>query len=552
MSSAGSSGTGALPTGEISALSAAHAANSVTDTDAVSASSLPPPSASSAVTASAEAPGKPGSRKRQIHELEQQLARGETLSKCARKKLLKLRYKEEVLPQRKQQQQQQRRERRAAKKARRQAASAEATQQQQSPLPAAAAAVAATTEMPEQPFVWTPARPPAKRGRAFWESIGAPRLVAAPMVNQSELPFRLLMRRHGAQLCFTPMLDSRSFARSEAYRVSAFSTVPADRPLIAQFCGDDPRTLLSAARLVQSQCDAVDLNFGCPQGIAKRGHYGAFLLSEPPLVASLVRTLARGLEVPVTVKMRVLPAEEGGDEATLALARAFEEAGASLLTVHGRTVAQKGQRTGTVNWEIIRQVKQAVSIPVLANGGIEFPSDVRRCLEVTGADGVMSSEALLESPDLFGGVVLGGGCADDDGDDASSVERAWVAGRSRARQCALALEYVQLARTHPPSAAAAGQRDTRSNGIMKSHLFKMLYSGLQEHVDLRDRLQFAQTFEQHAAVVTQLAERVQADAPPAAVEAHGELGGRTSWYRRHPRTVPASTTATPTSSASDQ
>ena len=83
---------------------------------------------------------------------------------------------------------------------------------------------------------------------------------------------------------------------------------------------------------------------------------------------------------------------------------------------------------------------------------------------------------------------------------------------------------MQLARAHPPSAAAAGQRDTRSNGIMKSHLFKLLYSGLQEHVDLRDRLQFAQTFEEHAAVVTQLAERVKGD-PAAATTATRGGGG---------------------------
>ena len=93
-----------------------------------------------------------------------------------------------------------------------------------------------------------------KTGFAFFEAIGRPRLIAAPMVNQSELPFRLLMKKYGAQLCYTPMIDSKSFANSAAYRASSFSTCKADRPLVAQFAGDDPATVLKAALLVQHEC----------------------------------------------------------------------------------------------------------------------------------------------------------------------------------------------------------------------------------------------------------------------------------------------------------
>ena len=106
-----------------------------------------------------------------------------------------------------------------------------------------------------------------------------------------------------------------------------------DRPLVVQFCANDPDTLLKAAEYVQDHCDAVDINLGCPQGIAKKGNYGSFLLEKTELIVSMVTILKKNLKVPVTCKIRCLPTEE----ATLRLAREIEKAGASLLTVHGRT-----------------------------------------------------------------------------------------------------------------------------------------------------------------------------------------------------------------------
>ena len=106
-----------------------------------------------------------------------------------------------------------------------------------------------------------------------------PLLVCAPMVDQSELAFRLLSRRHGSNLCYTPMLHSRMLITQKTYKDEHFTTCAEDRPLVAQLCGDDPETLLKAARMLENEVDAIDLNFGCPQGIARRGHYGSYLLS---------------------------------------------------------------------------------------------------------------------------------------------------------------------------------------------------------------------------------------------------------------------------------
>ena len=160
--------------------------------------------------------------------------------------------------------------------------------------------------------------------------------------------------------------------------------------------------MLAAAKHVEDRCDAVDLNLGCPQGIAKKGNYGSYLLKNGDLIVAMVRTLHENLAVPVTVKIRCLDTEE----ATLKLAKRIEEAGASILTVHGRTKEQKKEQIGPCNWTIIRKIKQSLSIPVFANGGIETFSDVRSCLEFTGADGVMSSEAVLEYAALYSGLEL--------------------------------------------------------------------------------------------------------------------------------------------------
>lgn len=139
----------------------------------------------------------------------------------------------------------------------------------------------------------------------WWNALGRPQKIVAPMVDQSELAYRMLTRQYGADLVYTQMMNANVFAVDATYRAEMFQTCAHDRPLIVQFCGDNPHTLLRAARFVEQHCDAVDINLGCPQGIAKKGHYGAFLMEELDLLAELVGTLARGLRVPVTCKTRI-------------------------------------------------------------------------------------------------------------------------------------------------------------------------------------------------------------------------------------------------------
>ncbi|KAJ3307532.1 tRNA-dihydrouridine(16/17) synthase [NAD(P)(+)]-like protein, partial [Gonapodya sp. JEL0774] len=118
---------------------------------------------------------------------------------------------------------------------------------------------------------------------------------------------------------------ARLFAEDPKYRAEAWQTAPTDRPLFVQFCANDPDHLLRAAKLVQKECDAVDLNIGCPQHIAKRGHYGAFLMEDWDLLYKMVKNLHDNLSVPVTVKIRIFP----DVEKTIAYAKMLESAGAS-------------------------------------------------------------------------------------------------------------------------------------------------------------------------------------------------------------------------------
>jgi tRNA-dihydrouridine synthase 1 len=199
----------------------------------------------------------------------------------------------------------------------------------------------------------------------------------------------MMCRRYGAEVVFTQMLHAKSFAESAEFRRVNFVTNEQDRPLIVQFNGDDPNTLLAAARFVEGQCDAVDVNLGCPQGIAKRGHYGAFLMEELDLLTRIVSTMSNGLKIPVTCKTRIYK----DFERSVRLCETLVQAGASMLTIHGRTREEKGCMVGAVDWDMIRRLKEHFKgrVPIIANGGIETWDDVQRCLDVTKCDGVMSS-----------------------------------------------------------------------------------------------------------------------------------------------------------------
>jgi tRNA-dihydrouridine synthase 1 len=272
-------------------------------------------------------------------------------------------------------------------------------------------------------------------GRAFYESLGSPKHIVAPMVDQSEFAWRLLTRSflppelRTSILAYSPMLHARLFADSPKYRASHFQPLKpplllpqpgdvehaktfdleqdaymdgnpqVDRPLFVQFCANDPECFLEAAKIVQPYCDAVDLNLGCPQGIARRGHYGSFLQEDWDTIHKLIKTLHEQLDVPITAKMRILDTKER----TLDYAKMILDAGASIITVHGRQREQKGHNTGLADWTVLRYLREQLppETVIFANGNILQHDDIERCLEETKADGVMSAEGNLYDPSIF-------------------------------------------------------------------------------------------------------------------------------------------------------
>ncbi|KAF7313180.1 tRNA-dihydrouridine synthase 1 [Mycena kentingensis (nom. inval.)] len=322
----------------------------------------------------------------------------------------------------------------------------------------------------------------------YREVLGSPKYVVAPMVDQSELKTLQKIRRPGTlsdlglnslptrvQLIYTPMISAKQYAdptKNVNYRPRNFDVLtgeegdPAtDRPLIVQFCANDPDALLTAALAVQGNCDAVDINLGCPQEIARRGHYGSFLQDEWDLIYKLINTLHKKLDVPVTAKFRVFPSIEK----TIEYAQMLERAGAQILTCHGRVREQRGQNAGLASFEHIRAVKQNVSVPVFANGNVLFQEDIETCLRETGCDGVMSAEGVLYNPALF--VGLDQPAAARDSEQLLLTQHPPVV--------SLALEYLDIVRS---------LRTATAGSAIKGHLFKILRPALPKHPDLRERL----------------------------------------------------------------
>ncbi|ODQ79465.1 hypothetical protein BABINDRAFT_161861 [Babjeviella inositovora NRRL Y-12698] len=305
------------------------------------------------------------------------------------------------------------------------------------------------------------------QGRALFEAIGSPTKIVAPMVDHSELAWRILSRRYGATLCYTPMFHARLFATSEKYRKDMWDELDGDlekdRPTIVQFCANDADFLLSAAKIIQHKCDAVDLNLGCPQGIARKGHYGSFLMEDWPLIHKLIRNLHDNLDIPVTAKIRVYDDREK----SLAYAKMVLDAGAQFVTIHGRTREMKGQKTGLADWEILRYIKDNLPEDTVffANGNVLYPEDLARCTEKVDCDAVMSAEGNLYNPGVF-----------------------WTATNDMERQFPrldkISREYFEIVKSVPGHA---------SKHALKSHMFKLLRPILGIETGIRELLAKANT-----------------------------------------------------------
>jgi nifR3 family TIM-barrel protein len=222
-------------------------------------------------------------------------------------------------------------------------------------------------------------------------------LVLAPMSGVTNLPLRLLCKKYGASLVYSEMISSEAIVRENPKSIALGKIAEHERPIGIQLMGSEPETLLRSAVALERiyQPDMIDLNFGCPAQEVVRSGCGCALLNTPGIIREIIERLTGSLDVPVTAKMRILDSPER----TIEVAKTIEKAGAAALTVHGRT--QKQGYSGKVNLDIIKAIKSAISIPVIANGDIRDEKTASHALEYTQCDGLMIGRAAIGDPYIF-------------------------------------------------------------------------------------------------------------------------------------------------------
>lgn len=222
--------------------------------------------------------------------------------------------------------------------------------------------------------------------------------VLAPMAGITDLPFRILCKEQGAGLLYTEMVSAKAISYRNRNTIPLMEISPKEHPVALQIFGSEPELMAEVARSIEDQpFDILDINMGCPVPKVVNNGEGSALLKNPELIRKIVSAVSRAVKKPVTVKMRI--GFEGADVDPVGIAKIMEDSGAAAIAVHGRTRQQ--YYSGKADWDTIRKIKEAVSVPVIGNGDVDSPKKAEAMLKETGCDGVMIGRAVRGNPWIF-------------------------------------------------------------------------------------------------------------------------------------------------------
>ena len=223
-------------------------------------------------------------------------------------------------------------------------------------------------------------------------------IILAPMAGVTDLPFRLLCKEQGAGLLCTEMVSAKAIYYNNKNTETLMKIEPEERPVSLQLFGSDPVIMSEMAKRIEERpFDILDINMGCPVPKVVNNGEGSALMKNPKLVREIVTAVSKAIKKPVTVKIRKGFTEDSVN--AVEIAKIIEDSGAAAIAVHGRTREQ--YYSGKADWDIIRQVKEAVSVPVIGNGDVDSPKKAKKLIEETGCDGIMVGRAAQGNPWIF-------------------------------------------------------------------------------------------------------------------------------------------------------